>query len=533
MDVHIVTTEKNRGRSNAKGEKRIIDFRGILQWISDGHLQFQSHDGNERFFIPTWWILSIDDQNEDQSLLHHVDRDVDEFYIFNFFRTVITFFDAEARNEFAARIQGRLASFNGIRPKKLFVILNPKAGWGKSVEIFNDVALPLFSIAGVQLDVVVVEPGEDICAILAAKDFSGIDGVFTAGGDGTHSAIFNGLLQKHKVSLDKENPMMPDLYIPVGILPVGSGNGTSFINNMSHDLQSCVVNVILGYKRSIDLLSIHDMNRDFKCLKVGHLMVQIQSVNAVVQYLEKLRFLGPFRYLAIIFLLLSAKDPIFNISKYKRVDNDPHSLCAAEEVMGKLIGCSHCEPVFLSKNESVDDGQTQWFDLKRGDGVRKGAVNLELIRWALPIKGIDVSWSCTRLHTGNGSGKLVLVDSLGVLGFLKFFWCWYADWSTSRFLNPPQCAWDVVSQAKISVDSPVPVAVDGEVLEGDLKEIYIKVHKRAALVYGTGTISGHPKVSTFNSILKVRMMAAGFTAFLLVLVVLVGYGSWCLLTFFL
>ena len=45
---------------------------------------------------------------------------------------------------------------------------------------------------------VIVTPGEDIVEIIAAKqnlerDF---DGILTAGGDGTHAAIFNGLVAK-------------------------------------------------------------------------------------------------------------------------------------------------------------------------------------------------------------------------------------------------------------------------------------------------------------------------------------------------
>ena len=105
-----------------------------------------------------------------------------------------------------------------------------------------------------------IHPGDDIVDIIANRDLSGIDGIFTAGGDGTHSAVFNGLVQHRlrnpesdddPVDLDSDNPVIPKLGIPIGILPTGSGNGTSFILNMTHDLQSVVANVILGNKRSV------------------------------------------------------------------------------------------------------------------------------------------------------------------------------------------------------------------------------------------------------------------------------------------
>ena len=118
-------------------------------------------------------------------------------------------------------------------------------------------ARPLFSLACIALEEVLIQPGDDIVDIIAKRDLSDIDGIFTAGGDGTHAAAFNGLVQHRLLYLGSENPANLDfidpiiskLDIPIGILPTGSGNGTSFALNMTHDLQSCVVNVILGNKR--------------------------------------------------------------------------------------------------------------------------------------------------------------------------------------------------------------------------------------------------------------------------------------------
>lgn len=132
--------------------------------------------------------------------------------------------------------------------------------WPIPITTVSLVARPLFTLAGIELEEVVIHPGDDIVEIIASKDLTGVDGILTAGGDGTHRAIFDGLVQHQKrisaasddkniIDLDTDNPTLPKMSTPVGILPTGSGNATSFVMNMTHDLQSCVANVIIGNTR--------------------------------------------------------------------------------------------------------------------------------------------------------------------------------------------------------------------------------------------------------------------------------------------
>ena len=61
-----------------------------------------------------------------------------------------------------------------------------------------------------------------------------------------------------------KDPTIPLLNVAVGVLPVGSGNLLSLRLNMTQDVQSCVINLVMGNKRRMDLISIHDIEKDYR-----------------------------------------------------------------------------------------------------------------------------------------------------------------------------------------------------------------------------------------------------------------------------
>ena len=55
-------------------------------------------------------------------------------------------------------------------------------------------------------------------------------------------------------------------------LQVGSGNGTAMTMNMTLDLTTIACNVVLGYRRPFDLISVHDVDDNHKMVGVAHLV---------------------------------------------------------------------------------------------------------------------------------------------------------------------------------------------------------------------------------------------------------------------
>ena len=530
MEVDLLSTELNYGRVGLAKEPTNLNFRAVFKWISADRLELQSLAGDEQqLSIPIAWILDVAAENEDQIVLHHVARDEDEFYIFNHFLSVISFSDNQSRLSILTQLRANVAIARQLRPKRLFVILNPKAGWGKCVQIFDEVALPLLALSNVEIERVAIAPGEDIVEIIAAKDLNGFDGILTAGGDGTHSAIFNGLVKKstavNGLELDAENPQIPRFDIAVGILPVGSGNGSSLILNMTHDIQSCVVNIILGNKKRYDIMTVHDESREFKFIAATHLMVGVSGVNAVAQSLEKFRFLGPCRYLiALIFFCLN-QDVGYDAVKYKPIQHISSAVCIAEEIDGRMIDCNHCQEI-LSDTHTNEPGE-EWLDLKRLDGVDSGQISLYCQQMYFPVRGITNLSEVTSpnlWHLGNGSVKLILSKSLGLVQFLKFFWCWYENMPSSRIYKEPICIQAVAREAKFELRHPVPLNCDGEIVYQNSKCFYVKAHRGLALAFGTGVVSGHPNIATFNSVWKVRRIMIATLSFAVGAFLAVGYA---------
>ena len=528
-EVRLSITEKNYGRDDQKAKQLLPKPYGSLN-LTSSRLEFRGRDEGPEVSVPLAWILNVELVDEDQLIIHFVARGDDEdFYFFHFRRMSVSFPCETHRRDMLMRLEQALIPIRKLRPKKLFVILNPRAGWGQSAQVFEEVASPLLAIAGVEIERHDVAPGEDIRDILAERENleTEFDGILTAGGDGTHNAIFNGLVKRSGCQLDGENPRLPKLKIPVGILPTGSGNGTSLALNMSHDIQSCVINIILGHKRAMDLLTIHDPSRDNRFITAAHMMVQIVAVNSVAQSLEKLRFLGPFRYLVAFFFLATSKVPVFPVVQYRPIRRDPGHVCFVEEVDGKMVECPFCASIAANDetDDDVLDGELgEWQSLDREDGVRSGSVNFDALRWFLPLKGVGAAWNSSRLHLANGSLKLTLSNTLGVGNFLKFFWCWYADLTASRLFNPPQCAIDVAREARVRMAFPFPIGIDGEIQAENHQELYVKAHKCVAEGFGTGVVDGHPDVSSLNTVMKVRRIMITFLTLIAVAIVTLALG---------
>lgn len=125
------------------------------------------------------------------------------------------------------------------------VILNPWADHGRAARLANSIEGWGNSFGG-QIDIVLTtEPGHARTLAEEAVD-QGYDVVAAAGGDGTVHEVVNGLVQGDKAQ------------IPLGVIPLGSGNDFAHGSNLMKDPKTAVERLFLGQKRLIDLARVED-----------------------------------------------------------------------------------------------------------------------------------------------------------------------------------------------------------------------------------------------------------------------------------
>ena len=123
---------------------------------------------------------------------------------------------------------------------KLFLILNPAAGKNKGEKAMEN-ATPLLEKAGIQFELKISEFSGHAITLAREFDPTKFDGIVAVGGDGTLFEILNGLLKSN-----------PDFDLPVGQIPVGTGN--SFIKDLAiNSIEDAVEKIAGGKTQSVDV----------------------------------------------------------------------------------------------------------------------------------------------------------------------------------------------------------------------------------------------------------------------------------------
>lgn len=134
------------------------------------------------------------------------------------------------------------------RPRRLLVCVNPFGGRRRAQHIWERVARPLFQLAGVRVqrllvsqrageirDMLAQRPTAAAGAAASGAESDGrwptladVDGVVCVGGDGTVSEVFNGLVERAMWDVREARPVdaaatgrFPQPRLPVGIIPGG------------------------------------------------------------------------------------------------------------------------------------------------------------------------------------------------------------------------------------------------------------------------------------------------------------------------
>ncbi|KAI0489922.1 sphingoid long chain base kinase-like protein [Xylaria cf. heliscus] len=177
-------------------------------------------------------------------------------------------------------------SYSGAqRGRRAKVLVNPHAGPGNAVRLWENDVKPLFEAARMELDVVTTSRGGEGTEICEALDIHAYDIVVVCSGDGLAYEVFNGLGKRADAGKALQK-------IAVAHIPCGSGNAMSCNLNGSYAPGPSALAVIKGIRTSVDLMSVtQGSQRTLSFLS--------QSVGIVAECdlgTENLRWLGAKRF---------------------------------------------------------------------------------------------------------------------------------------------------------------------------------------------------------------------------------------------
>jgi diacylglycerol kinase (ATP) len=176
--------------------------------------------------------------------------------------------------------------------KKVVLIFNPVSGGRRGKKLVEQIVIPAFREAGVEVVALATERVGHATELAATTDLTGFDALCALGGDGTLSDVLNGYMKR---------AAPPP--IPLGFLPGGTGN--TFLHDVNGKKQkgaaavrAAVATILGGATRKIDLSRLEFIGND------GMSALTRYSMNIVTAGLgvdinakaETRRWMGPARY---------------------------------------------------------------------------------------------------------------------------------------------------------------------------------------------------------------------------------------------
>jgi len=192
---------------------------------------------------------------------------------------------------------------------KLLVIFNPRAAHGRSA---NKLAAIRARLESFGIDATFVPTGHPGHAteLVGATVLSAFDGVVAAGGDGTVFEVLNGLYQHPK-----------EQRVPLGVLPIGTGNAFARELHLQGDVMSHAVDILRrGHTRLVDVGYVKTAEKSFHFLNI---VLMGFAVDAGLTA-QKLKFLGQPAYtLATLWQVMTLKSyPLMLETDGKRRQSD-------------------------------------------------------------------------------------------------------------------------------------------------------------------------------------------------------------------
>ncbi|KAL4235830.1 hypothetical protein ACF0H5_004220 [Mactra antiquata] len=183
------------------------------------------------------------------------------------------------------------------RPGSLLVIVNPISGRRKGPSIYTKIVAPLFEEAGIKTHVIVTEKAHHTEEILSTYDLKSINGLVLVGGDGTYHEAVNGLMRRlHReqgLDIDDVDSTVPDIQIPMGLIPTGTGNGIALQCYGGYDPLTAALTIIIGFKAKYNMFSVHS---DQRFIGYSILLVGCAMWGDIIHVAENRRSQGVLRY---------------------------------------------------------------------------------------------------------------------------------------------------------------------------------------------------------------------------------------------
>lgn len=176
---------------------------------------------------------------------------------------------------------------------KLLIIFNPNAAYGRSAKKSADIKAKFESLGINTTFMPTTHPGHG-SELVANTDLSGFDGVVAAGGDGTVFEVLNGLYAHPKSAR-----------IPLGLLPVGTGNAFARELNLQGDAWPDAIDLLQhGRTRQIDVGLVKSADKTYYFLNIVSMGFSVDAGLVA----RKLKFLGNAAYtLATLWQVLKLK----------------------------------------------------------------------------------------------------------------------------------------------------------------------------------------------------------------------------------
>ncbi|CAI5766098.1 sphingosine kinase 1 [Podarcis lilfordi] len=189
------------------------------------------------------------------------------------------------------------------RPCQVMVLLNPRSGSGRALQLFKSQVQPMLTEANIGFSMFITEKNNHAWDLVRKTDLSMYSALVIMAGDGLLYEVINGLMERP----DWESAIQK----PLAILPGGSGNAlAASLNhytskghfNKEELLMNCTYFLCKGLHAPMDLMSLHTASgkRLFSFLSFGWGFISDVDIAS-----ERYRKLGGARFTVGTFQLLT------------------------------------------------------------------------------------------------------------------------------------------------------------------------------------------------------------------------------------
>lgn len=290
----------------------------------------------------------------------------------------------------------------------MLLFVNPYGGKQDALNLYEKYAKPIFQLANVDVSVIITQRPNQIFDLVLQQHLDHYDGIVSAGGDGTFSELFNGLIYREVLNNHSNEPAkidvnnVPKLTKPLGIIPAGSTDTIAYCLHGTTDLTTCVIHIVLGQTTGLDLSSV---SNDKGIIKFYASVMSYGYLGDLLYESENLRWLGPKRYDYSGFKKILRNrgydvELLLHQESENSIDSDVIPSCDEKNKLKCYENCSVCSESDAQAKPSLEGGK-----VKRVSGK------------FFMVNGVNISCACRRSpsgfspysHIGDGFLNVIIV----------------------------------------------------------------------------------------------------------------------------